>query len=74
MCVVLWCHMQSLINTAFQDTRLKGIRGLNLAFIRSPPLLTDQSLSHAPAEHSLKIDRRNTDLDSKYLQTQLKKM
>ncbi|XP_042366874.1 pro-MCH [Plectropomus leopardus] len=40
-----------------------GIRGLNPAFTRSFPLLTDRSLSHTPAEHSLKIDRRNTDID-----------
>ncbi|XP_073337227.1 pro-MCH [Pagrus major] len=47
------------------DMRLKGhsIRGLNPAFARSLPLLTDRSLSDAPAENSLKIDRRNTDLD-----------
>ncbi|XP_019132407.1 pro-MCH isoform X2 [Larimichthys crocea] len=47
------------------DMRLKGhsIRGLNPAFTRSLPLLTDRSLSHVPAEQSLKIDRRNSDLD-----------
>ncbi|GAA6221048.1 pro-MCH [Lates japonicus] len=47
------------------DMRLKGhnIRGLNPALTRSLPLLTDRSLSHTPVEHSLKIDRRNTDLD-----------
>lgn len=47
--------------------RQKGhsFRGLNSAFSRSLPLLTDRSLSHTPAEYSLKIDRRNTDLDSK---------
>ncbi|KAL7371094.1 hypothetical protein ABVT39_018774 [Epinephelus coioides] len=47
------------------DMGLRGhsIRGLNPAFTRSFPLLTDQSLSHTPAEHSLKIDRRNTDQD-----------
>ncbi|XP_059182066.1 pro-MCH [Centropristis striata] len=47
------------------DMGLKGhsIRGLNSAFSRSLPLLTDRSLSHTPSEHSLKIDRRNTDLD-----------
>ncbi|XP_051248920.1 pro-MCH [Dicentrarchus labrax] len=47
------------------DMRLKGhsIRGLNPVFTRSLPLLTDRSSSRTPAEHSLKIDRRNTDLD-----------
>ncbi|XP_049892812.1 pro-MCH [Epinephelus moara] len=47
------------------DMGLRGrsIRGLNPAFTRTFPLLTDQSLSHTPAEHSLKIDRRNTDQD-----------
>ncbi|TKS90612.1 hypothetical protein D9C73_024745 [Collichthys lucidus] len=51
------------------DMRLKGhsIRGLNPAFTRSLPLLTDRSSSHVPAEQSLKIDRRNSDLDSEYL-------
>ncbi|XP_054480947.1 pro-MCH [Anoplopoma fimbria] len=41
----------------------RGIHGLNPAFGRSPPLLTDRSLSYTPAENSLKIERRNTDLD-----------
>ncbi|XP_036977038.1 pro-MCH [Acanthopagrus latus] len=47
------------------DGRLKGhsTRGLNPAFARSLPLLTERSLSNAPAENSLRIDRRNTDLD-----------
>ncbi|XP_068573299.1 pro-MCH [Cebidichthys violaceus] len=47
------------------DMGLKGhsIRGLNPAFSRSLPLLTDRSLSYTPAEHSLKIERRNTDID-----------
>ncbi|KAM8739847.1 pro-MCH [Acanthopagrus schlegelii] len=47
------------------DGRLKGhsTRGLNPAFARSLPLLTERSLSDAPAENSLRIDRRNTDLD-----------
>ncbi|XP_041637163.1 pro-MCH [Cheilinus undulatus] len=47
------------------DMRLKGnrIHGLNPAFARSFPLLSDQSLSFSPPEQSLKIDRRNTDLD-----------
>ncbi|XP_030296400.1 pro-MCH [Sparus aurata] len=47
------------------DVRLKGhsSRGLNPAFARSIPVLTDRSLSDAPAENSLRIDRRNTDLD-----------
>lgn len=48
--------------------RLKGIRGLNQAFFRSPHLLTDQIMANVPAQHSLGIDRRNTDLDSKYPQ------
>ncbi|XP_076578376.1 pro-MCH [Chaetodon auriga] len=47
------------------DARLKrqSMRGLNPAFTRSLPLLADRSLSYTPAEHSLKFDRRNTDLD-----------
>ncbi|XP_071357892.1 pro-MCH [Trachinotus anak] len=47
------------------DMRQKGhsLRGLNPAFSRSLPLLTEQSLSHTPAEYSLKVDRRNTELD-----------
>ncbi|XP_047431745.1 pro-MCH [Mugil cephalus] len=47
------------------DMRLKGhgVRGLNPGFTRSLPLLADQSLSHTPALSSLKIERRNTDLD-----------
>ncbi|XP_028426288.1 pro-MCH [Perca flavescens] len=45
------------------DMGLKGhsIRGLNPAFTRSFPLLTDRSLSHTPAERSSTIGRRNTD-------------
>ncbi|XP_029351550.1 pro-MCH [Echeneis naucrates] len=47
------------------DMRLKGrsLRGLNPTFSQSLPPLTDQSLSYTPAEYSLKVDRRNTDLD-----------
>ncbi|XP_070785349.1 pro-MCH [Enoplosus armatus] len=47
------------------DMRLKGhsIRGLDQDFTRSLPLLTERSLSHIPAERSLKMNRRNTDLD-----------
>ncbi|XP_010769865.1 pro-MCH [Notothenia coriiceps] len=47
------------------DMGLRGqsIRGLNPAFTHSFPLLTDRSVSRTPAEHILKIDRRNTDLD-----------
>ncbi|XP_040002375.1 pro-MCH [Xiphias gladius] len=47
------------------DMRQKGhrIRGLFPAFARGSPLLTDQSLSHTPAEYSLKIDRRNADFN-----------
>ncbi|XP_031714972.1 pro-MCH [Anarrhichthys ocellatus] len=47
------------------DMGLKGhsIRGLNRAASWSLPLLTDRSLSYTPAEHSLKIERRNTDID-----------
>ncbi|XP_062299502.1 pro-MCH 1-like isoform X1 [Scomber scombrus] len=47
------------------DMRLKGhsARGLNPAFTRSLPLITDRSSSHTPSEYSLKIDRRDTDLD-----------
>ncbi|XP_042258609.1 pro-MCH isoform X1 [Thunnus maccoyii] len=47
------------------DMRLKGhsARGLNPAFTRSLPLITERSLSHTPAEYSLKTDRRDTDLD-----------
>ncbi|XP_034081881.1 pro-MCH isoform X2 [Gymnodraco acuticeps] len=40
-----------------------GLRGQNPAFAHSFPLLTDRSVSRTPAEHILKIDRRNTDLD-----------
>lgn len=56
----------------FQDARLKGhsVRGLNPAFTRSLPLLADRSLSHTPAEYSVKIDRRDTDLDSKHMENQ----
>ncbi|KAM3587852.1 uncharacterized protein V6R79_015309 [Siganus canaliculatus] len=61
LCVV---SPQSLINTVFQDTRLKGIRGLNSPFSRSVPLLAERSLSRSPAEPSVKYERRNTDLDS----------
>uniref|UniRef100_A0A3Q0S6T3 Uncharacterized protein n=1 Tax=Amphilophus citrinellus TaxID=61819 RepID=A0A3Q0S6T3_AMPCI len=47
------------------EARLKGhsVRGLNPAFTRSLPLLTDRSPSHTPAEYGVKIDRRDTDLD-----------
>ncbi|XP_023275140.1 pro-MCH 2-like [Seriola lalandi dorsalis] len=47
------------------DMRQKGrsVHVLNSAFSRSLPLLTERILSHTPAEYSLKIDRRNTDLD-----------
>ncbi|XP_072233826.1 pro-MCH [Leuresthes tenuis] len=47
------------------DTRLKGrsVHGLNSAFTRNRPLLTDRSLSHTPGASSLKIDKRDTDLD-----------
>nr|XP_046235007.1 pro-MCH [Scatophagus argus] len=45
------------------DMRLKGIRGLNPAFTRRLSLLSDQSLSHIPTDHSLQIVRRNMDLD-----------
>uniref|UniRef100_A0A3Q3BVG5 Pro-MCH 2-like n=1 Tax=Haplochromis burtoni TaxID=8153 RepID=A0A3Q3BVG5_HAPBU len=54
------------------DARLKGhsVRGLNPAFTRSLPLLADRSLSHTPAEYSVKIDRRDTDLDGKHMENQ----
>lgn len=57
---------------SFQDARLKGhsVRGLNPAFTRSLPLLADRSLSYTPAEYSVKIDRRDTDLDSKHMENQ----
>ncbi|XP_026182236.1 pro-MCH [Mastacembelus armatus] len=47
------------------DMRLRGhsIRGMNPAFIGKLPLLTDQSLRHIPDEYSLKVDRRDTDID-----------
>ncbi|XP_030006065.1 pro-MCH isoform X2 [Sphaeramia orbicularis] len=46
------------------DMRLKGhsARGLNPAFTRSLSLLTDRNSGH-DADYSLKIDRRDTDLD-----------
>ncbi|XP_061570269.1 pro-MCH [Cololabis saira] len=47
------------------DTRLKGhrVRGLNPVFTRGRPLLADQSSSRTPGDFSLKMDRRDTDLD-----------
>ncbi|KAM9846073.1 pro-MCH [Aulostomus maculatus] len=47
------------------DMRLKGhsVRGLNPAFTRGLPLIADRTSSHTPAEYSLKVDRRDTDLD-----------
>ncbi|TNN40986.1 Pro-MCH 1 [Liparis tanakae] len=47
------------------DTRLRGrgVRGLGPAFGRSLPLIADQSLSFTPAEHALKMERRNSDID-----------
>ncbi|XP_074553784.1 pro-MCH [Halichoeres trimaculatus] len=44
------------------DMKLRGhsVRGLNPAFTRS---ISDQSLSNDPAEQSLRVDQRNTDLD-----------
>ncbi|CAG5927380.1 unnamed protein product [Menidia menidia] len=46
------------------DPRLKGqsVRGLSSALARNHPLLTDRSLS-SPGVSSLKVDRRDTDLD-----------
>ncbi|XP_068162967.1 pro-MCH isoform X2 [Antennarius striatus] len=45
------------------DMGLKGIHGLNSAFTRILPLLPGQGLSNIPAQHSFKIDRRDTDSD-----------
>ncbi|XP_068611565.1 pro-MCH [Brachionichthys hirsutus] len=45
------------------DMGLKGIHGLDSAFTRSLPLLPGQGLSSIPSEHSLRIDRRDTDID-----------
>ncbi|XP_034529122.1 pro-MCH [Notolabrus celidotus] len=47
------------------DMKLRGhsIRGMNPTFTRSLPALSDQNMNHDPAEQSLKIYRRNTDLD-----------
>ncbi|XP_068442980.1 pro-MCH [Clinocottus analis] len=47
------------------DVRLKGrgIRGMNPAFSRILPRLADQSLGFASADRSLKVERRNTDID-----------
>ncbi|XP_071384419.1 pro-MCH [Centroberyx affinis] len=47
------------------DMGLKGhsVRGLNPVFSRGLPLLTDRNSGHAPAEYSLKIERRDSDLD-----------
>ncbi|KAM9328412.1 pro-MCH [Pholidichthys leucotaenia] len=45
--------------------KLKGhsVRGLKPTFIWGLPLLADRSSSHTPAEYSLKMNRRHTDLD-----------
>ncbi|XP_068995929.1 pro-MCH [Embiotoca jacksoni] len=47
------------------DLSLKGhgVRGPNPAVTRSLPLPRDRSLSHTDPEYSLKIDRRNANLD-----------
>ncbi|XP_058481183.1 pro-MCH [Solea solea] len=50
----------------FSDMRQKGhrIRGrLNPSFAQSFPQLTDRKLSHNPPEYTLKMDRRDTDLN-----------
>lgn len=51
----------------FQDTRLRGFHGLNSALFRGTGQLPDQNLIQLiPNDRSLKVERRNTDLDSKW--------
>ncbi|XP_041749217.1 pro-MCH [Coregonus clupeaformis] len=47
------------------DIRLKGHtrRGMNTAFSRALPVLPDRGRDHAPTENSLKVERREDDLD-----------
>ncbi|XP_017267034.1 pro-MCH [Kryptolebias marmoratus] len=47
------------------DTRLRGhgVRGLNPAFPRSYPLISERSLSHAPEEFTLNTEKKDKDLD-----------
>lgn len=57
--------MMTTLLSLFQDTRLRGFHGLNSALLRGASLLADQNLSQlTPAERSLKLERRNVDLDS----------
>ncbi|XP_020346565.1 pro-MCH isoform X1 [Oncorhynchus kisutch] len=49
------------------DIGLKGHtrRGMNTAFSRALPVLPDRATDHSPAEYSLKVERREADLESK---------
>lgn len=55
----------------FQDTRLRGqrVRGLNPAFARGFPLTADRSSGNAAGGYSMRVARRNTDIDSEYLRS-----
>nr|XP_023831908.1 pro-MCH 1-like [Salvelinus alpinus] len=48
-----------------QDIGLKGHtrRGMNTAFSRALPVLPDRGTDHSPAEYSLKVERREADLE-----------
>ncbi|XP_052348320.1 pro-MCH isoform X1 [Oncorhynchus keta] len=50
------------------DIGLKGHtrHGMNTAFSRALPVLPDRATDHSPAEYSLKVERREADLESKY--------
>ncbi|XP_055761586.1 pro-MCH isoform X2 [Salvelinus fontinalis] len=47
------------------DIGLKGHtrRGMNTAFSRALPVLPDRGIDHSPAEYSLKVERREADLE-----------
>ncbi|XP_029617238.1 pro-MCH 2 [Salmo trutta] len=47
------------------DIGLKGHtrRGMNTAFSRALPVLPDRGTDHSPAEYSLKVERREADLE-----------
>uniref|UniRef100_A0A4W5LZT6 Pro-melanin-concentrating hormone n=1 Tax=Hucho hucho TaxID=62062 RepID=A0A4W5LZT6_9TELE len=47
------------------DIGLKGHtrRGMNTAFSRTLPVLSDRGTDHSPAEYSLKVERREADLE-----------
>uniref|UniRef100_A0A4W5PS89 Uncharacterized protein n=1 Tax=Hucho hucho TaxID=62062 RepID=A0A4W5PS89_9TELE len=48
-----------------QDIGLKGHtrRGMNTAFSQALPVLPDRGTDHSPAEYSLKVERREADLE-----------